>query len=378
MHMQDWIEIDPFYRQEMALRKAILANHRSTVIGRVGGERKRGESAEGRGGDAGEWEGERVREGEGEWEGERVREGEGDWEGARVREAEWELLHMLANFLPSRYPDIFSLSHCRLHNHATGDSFDLSDTSQDPLEIISQLIQEDVCLMIPCSTSSTSPSSSSHPSTSSPSTTPPLYLVSGAVLFPNGWILPEKLGLPTAQIHGPVPLYESTISRAVNKFLNNLQPGSPFSRSNWTITDDPRLFRPISEASYASLVQLRANMGESSQQTLEQGHPAEGQAQEQPQSDEEDPITVENAGWKLFTRSERETFVRLPETGAVLFTIRTHMKPLRVFSGRRQLAADVAQAMDALPSEMRWYKMIGGRLADVAREYLLRCSQGIV
>ncbi|CAI5974185.1 unnamed protein product, partial [Closterium sp. NIES-64] len=275
----------------------------------------------------------------------------------------------------------FSFSHHHLHNHATGDSFDLSDSTQDPLEIIAQLIQEDVCLMLPrpsssspSSHSSSSPTSSSSPSTSSSSSTPPLCLVSGAVLFPNGWILPEKLGLPTAHIHTPVPLYESTISRAVDKFLNNLEPGSPFARTNWTITDDPRLFRPISEASYASMVQAKAGLSE---QRLQK----EQQQQQQQEGEQEekggDAITVESAGWRLFTRSERETFVRLPKTGAVLFTIRTHMKPLRVFSGWRQLAADVVRAMDALPGEIRRYKMIGGRLADVAREYLIRCSEGL-
>ncbi|CAI5966822.1 unnamed protein product [Closterium sp. NIES-65] len=276
MAMDDWIQIDPFYRQEMALRKGILANHRSTSPPST------------------------------------------------------------SPASPMAWPSL-SLAQQHLHNHAS-----LSHT-------------------IICTTMARA-----------------IHLTfSGAVLFPNGWILPEKLGLPTAHIHTPVPLYESTISRAVDKFLNNLEPGSPFARTNWTITDDPRLFRPISEASYASMVQAKAGLSE---QRLQKEQQQQQQQQQQEGEQEEkggDAITVESAGWRLFTRSERETFVRLPKTGAVLFTIRTHMKPLRVFSGWRQLAADVVRAMDALPGEIRRYKMIGGRLADVAREYLIRCSEGL-
>ena len=47
-----------------------------------------------------------------------------------------------------------------------------------------------------------------------------------------------------------------------------------------------------------------------------------------------EPITAENAGERLVTRMERETFSRFPRTKAVLFTIRTHMKPLSNFEGK--------------------------------------------
>ena len=39
-------------------------------------------------------------------------------------------------------------------------------------------------------------------------------------------------------------------------------------------------------------------------------------------------MTAENAGWRLHTRCERETLSRFPRTGAILFTIRTHLRKL--------------------------------------------------
>lgn len=48
----------------------------------------------------------------------------------------------------------------------------------------------------------------------------------------------------------------------------------------------------------------------------------------------QEPITPENAGERLQTRCERETLSRFPKTGAILFTIRTHMRKLNTFEGR--------------------------------------------
>ena len=48
----------------------------------------------------------------------------------------------------------------------------------------------------------------------------------------------------------------------------------------------------------------------------------------------QEPVTAENAGKRLQTRCERETLSRFPRTGAILFTIRTHMRKLKEFEGR--------------------------------------------
>lgn len=45
-------------------------------------------------------------------------------------------------------------------------------------------------------------------------------------------------------------------------------------------------------------------------------------------------VSVHNAGERLQTRCERETLSRFPQTGAILFTIRTHMRKLKELEGR--------------------------------------------
>ena len=52
-----------------------------------------------------------------------------------------EVLEMLADFLPRRFPDRFSRSGSLIHNHATGQTRDLVEPGQNPLEIASLLVQ---------------------------------------------------------------------------------------------------------------------------------------------------------------------------------------------------------------------------------------------
>ena len=59
-------------------------------------------------------------------------------------------------------------------------------------------------------------------------------------------------------------------------------------------------------------------------------------------------VTPENARETLFIRSERQTLRRLPETGAILFTIGVYVSPLRELSqaNTRRLANAIATLID--------------------------------
>lgn len=62
------------------------------------------------------------------------------------------------------------------------------------------------------------------------------------------------------------------------------------------------------------------------------------------------PVTPENAGDRLCTRCERETLSRFPKSGAILFTIRTHIRALNTFEGR----PDKVPLLCALTCGMSW------------------------
>jgi len=283
LNMKNWIEIDVFYDEEMALRREILETRKSVAIASQ----------------------------------------------AEATEANWEVLEMLAEFLPMQFPDRFAQSGNTLHNLSSGESFNILDRKLDPLEVVARLIQEDICLLMPVDGV--------------------LRLVSGAVLFPQRWHLLEKMGMDMIGIHMPVPLYEDEIGPSVNHFMTRLKVGKPVWRANWTIVDDPTLFQPLNEEDIYAAIQgkVRNPNGFS--------------------------IDIGNAGSRLYTRCERETLIRLPRTGAILFTIRTYIKPLSVFESRPTLAAKMVRAMEALPESIYKYKTMAG-FYNVALEYLEKCA----
>lgn len=119
-------------------------------------------------------------------------------------------------------------------------------------------------------------------------------LIGAAVAWPSDWHPRDKLGLPLRALHAPIAGYEEQLASGVDRFMETLRPGMIYGRCNWFI----------------------AATGE--RRWLEHRPPHEAFAH----------VTSENAGETLFVRSERQTLRRLPETGAILFTIGIYVEPL--------------------------------------------------
>lgn len=125
-------------------------------------------------------------------------------------------------------------------------------------------------------------------------------LIGAAVAWPSDWHPAEKIGLPLRALHAPIQGYEEQLAAGVDRFMETLQSGSIYGRCNW----------------------FMAATGE--RRWLPDRPPQEAFAH----------VTPDNAGQTLFVRSERQTLRRLPETGAILFTIGIYVEPL----GRLSLA----------------------------------------
>jgi dimethylamine monooxygenase subunit A len=158
-------------------------------------------------------------------------------------------------------------------------------------------------------------------------------LTAAAVGFPTDWRLAEKMGLPLTAIHAPIHGYAEQLAAGVDHFFSSLVAGPIFGRSNWFVvaSDAPRY--------------------------LPQDDPATRFAH----------VTADNAGETLFLRCERQTLRRLPETGAMLFTIGIALSPFARLSAG--LVGRIAGAMTALGSgehERRAAPHYAGALADYA------------
>ena len=145
-------------------------------------------------------------------------------------------------------------------------------------------------------------------------------LTSGVVCFPSMWKLPDKIGLPLAEVHGPVPAYAGELAERVDRFVDRLRTDRPVWRRNWLVHATDELHLP-----------------------------------EPPPEHGEPPVVPDG----LWLRSERQTLRRLPRTGAVLFTIRTQQVPLAVLASRPDVGAGLAAAIETWSPELVRYRSAG-------------------
>ena len=136
-----------------------------------------------------------------------------------------------------------------------------------PLEIASRLVQEDLLILMKDG---------------------PEHVLKAALLcFPASWTLAEKIGRPLLRIHAPVPDYMGDTAMRVQRMFDRVPAGRAMFRANALGYARADLFHPRSELA--------------------------------PRDKAEPP---------RFLRSERQTVLRLPRTGAMLFAVHTWVVPL--------------------------------------------------
>jgi hypothetical protein len=111
-------------------------------------------------------------------------------------------------------------------------------------------------------------------------------LTAGVLCFPNRWRLKDKIGGNVLAVHGPVPDYAAALSATVDRFLLRLRPLRAFIRDNWGLVSVPDLHIP----------------------------------------DPTPPVRPEQHE-TYFVRGEAQSFLKLPQTEAVIFSIRTTLTP---------------------------------------------------
>lgn len=109
-------------------------------------------------------------------------------------------------------------------------------------------------------------------------------LIAGLLCFPSHWRLADKIGRPLTRIHVPVPEYDADVAHRVQRLFDRAPPGRAMWRANVLSHREAVLHRPRPE-----------------------------------------PASHETA---RYVRSERQTILRLPDTGAVLFAVHTWIVPL--------------------------------------------------
>ena len=89
----------------------------------------------------------------------------------------------------------------------------------------------------------------------------------------------------------------------------------------------------------------------------------------------QDAITADNAGAMLWLRVERQTFRRLPDTGVLVFGIKTVVDPLSSLAGRPDLAGALRDSIAGMPADTRRYKSMAP-FAESLSLWLERTASG--
>ncbi|HEY5105599.1 MAG TPA: heme-dependent oxidative N-demethylase subunit alpha family protein [Caulobacteraceae bacterium] len=148
----------------------------------------------------------------------------------------------------------------------------------------------------------------------------------------------EVVGKSLAQLHAPVPAFADRFLSRIERIFTGLRPGLILERRNWTLVNSEALFTP-------DPAPIRALIA---------------------------GIAPEDAGGRLFIRSERQTLQRLPMTGGALFTIRVSVWPLDALMDDPGALAAFAGAWQGASDAFRGYKKL--HLYDALVGAFLRAS----
>jgi dimethylamine monooxygenase subunit A len=134
----------------------------------------------------------------------------------------------------------------------------------------------------------------------------------------------EVIGRSLAELHGPVPGFGAALLPRVERIFDNLNPQTILERRNWSVVSSPDLHIPDPAPMRAAIPKIR---------------PA-------------------RAGEALCVRSERQTLRRLPETGAIVFTIRVWITSVAEIASEPAKRATFANAWRTASADFRAYKRL--------------------
>lgn len=217
--------------------------------------------------------------------------------------AQAEVLEMLAEHLPRRFPEIYQRRGAEMEIVPLRRSVPLVEAGLAPLQVAASLVQEDLVLLRRSESG--------------------WRLVAAALDFPSSWSLREKFGRPMHEVHGPVPGFGAGTRNAamIERMFDHLRIEMPVIRWNWSLFGDERLFHP------------------------EGGHP--------------DRPRFGVNGESIYLRVERQTLRKLPVSGDILFTIRISVDPLAALTQHVEapaIATALIAQLEALSPEQARYK----------------------
>ncbi|MDF1681843.1 heme-dependent oxidative N-demethylase subunit alpha family protein [Ponticaulis sp.] len=178
----------------------------------------------------------------------------------------------------------------------------LENEDVTPIERAASTVSDDLCVMVPRDGQ--------------------FVLGAASLCAPTFWSLKENIGKPLSGLHSLLPQGGTELSSRINRIFAGLQSGSVLERFNWTVQLGGERFTPSSVPMKRALAELNEK----------------------------------DAASDLFMRVERQTIRKLPETGAVLFSIRICVDPLPPILADGEMKKRFAQAWQSTAEDVAAYK----------------------
>ena len=232
----------------------------------------------------------------------------------RSRLAQAELLGMAVAHLLARHGHAFAGDQHVLDDRIDGRRHDLGTVGREPLDLLGGIVEEDFVLF-------------------GREEGRDIVIAASNAYTSSGRIV-SCVGRDMHFAHEPVPGLNAALAQRIDRVIGNVQAGKPVVRFNWFVT--PIASRLFPEGSHAANVEA----GEETARVLRADH--------------------RKAGDTLWLRVERQTFLRLPETGALAFGIHTYSDPLSTIAQDRESLGALHRLLSGYSDERLAY---GGMLA---------------
>lgn len=198
-------------------------------------------------------------------------------------------------------------AHLQAHHLYTPAPTPKDNDNLHPLDMAAQLIPEDLLLLEPRFRANGGAAGDYD-----------WCLVAASLCFPAHWVLAEKMDKPLAEIHAPVPGYQERLATPMDRFFTNMKVGPISSRMNWSLQLGDELFAPHRSSRKAAVSDMDSEA--------------------------------------MCLRVESQTLRKLPETGHVLFTIRTHMVPMARWRDVPGAFESLIEMLEDMSPQARDYK----------------------
>lgn len=234
-----------------------------------------------------------------------------------------EFYDIVLGYMSEKYPKYFIKKGDQIWNKITGEGIPASSADvQDPevlLDALTRTIEEDFIILLPDASKHGEPYGTEY------------YFKAGVFAFAAGFDPIEKFNQPLTCIHGPIPGYESKLKTSMNRFFDRLKPGEFVSRSNFSIQTHKKMYVDDANKGYHL-----------TQEELDRAIPYED-------------LDFDN---QVHYRSERQVLIKMPKTGANVFTIRTYLHPFSQLKDDPETAARLSGSLQKFPDDMARYKNI--------------------